>query len=38
MKFGVLVFPGLNCDQDACNVIADVAHQPLVITARRTSA
>lgn len=29
MKFGVLVFPGSNCDQDAYNVIAEVAHQPV---------
>jgi phosphoribosylformylglycinamidine synthase len=28
MKFGVLVFPGSNCDHDAYNVIAEVAHQP----------
>jgi phosphoribosylformylglycinamidine synthase len=29
MKFGVLVFPGSNCDHDAYNVIAEVAHQPV---------
>src|SRR5674476_1374730 len=29
MKFGVLVFPGSNCDHDTYNVIADVARQPL---------
>jgi phosphoribosylformylglycinamidine synthase len=29
MKFGVLVFPGSNCDQDAYDVIAQVAHQPV---------
>lgn len=29
MKFGVLVFPGSNCDQDTCHVIAEVAHQPV---------
>ena len=29
MKFGVLIFPGSNCDQDAYNVIAEVAHQPV---------
>ena len=29
MKFGVLVFPGSNCDHDAYNVIAKVAHQPV---------
>ena len=28
MKFGVLVFPGSNCDHDTYNVIAEVAHQP----------
>src|SRR5256885_598675 len=29
MKFGVIVFPGSNCDQDAYNVIAAVAKQPV---------
>jgi len=29
MKFGVLVFPGSNCDQDTYNVIDEVAHQPV---------
>jgi phosphoribosylformylglycinamidine synthase len=29
MKFGVLVFPGSNCDHDAYDVIAEVAHQPV---------
>lgn len=29
MKFGVLVFPGSNCDHDAYNVIAEVARQPV---------
>jgi phosphoribosylformylglycinamidine synthase len=29
MKFGVLVFPGSNCDHDAFDVIADVAHEPV---------
>jgi len=29
MKFGVLIFPGSNCDQDTYNVIAEVAHQPV---------
>ena len=28
MKFGVLVFPGSNCDHDAYHVIAEIAHQP----------
>jgi phosphoribosylformylglycinamidine synthase I len=29
MKFGVLVFPGSNCDHDTFNVIAEVAQQPV---------
>jgi len=29
MKFGVLVFPGSNCDRDTYNVIAEVTHQPV---------
>jgi phosphoribosylformylglycinamidine synthase subunit PurQ / glutaminase len=29
MKFGVLVFPGSNCDHDTYNVIANLAHQPV---------
>ena len=29
MKFGVIVFPGSNCDHDTYNVIAEVAHQPV---------
>ena len=28
MKFGVLVFPGSNCDHDIYNVIESVARQP----------
>lgn len=28
MKFGVVVFPGSNCDRDAYHVIADIAHEP----------
>jgi phosphoribosylformylglycinamidine synthase len=28
MKFGVLVFPGSNCDHDTYNVIAEIARQP----------
>jgi phosphoribosylformylglycinamidine synthase len=28
MKFGVLVFPGSNCDHDTYNVVATLAHQP----------
>ena len=29
MKFGVMVFPGSNCDHDTYNVIAEVARQPV---------
>ena len=29
MKFGVIVFPGSNCDQDTGNVISALAHQPV---------
>lgn len=29
MKFGVIVFPGSNCDHDTYNVIAEIAHQPV---------
>jgi phosphoribosylformylglycinamidine synthase I len=29
MKFGVLVFPGSNCDHDTYNVIAQIARQPV---------
>jgi phosphoribosylformylglycinamidine synthase subunit PurQ / glutaminase len=29
MKFGVLVFPGSNCDHDTFHVISDVARQPV---------
>lgn len=28
MKFGVIVFPGSNCDHDTANVIEAIAHQP----------
>jgi phosphoribosylformylglycinamidine synthase subunit PurQ / glutaminase len=28
MKFGVIVFPGSNCDHDAYNVVAEIAKQP----------
>jgi len=28
MKFGVIVFPGSNCDHDAYNVVSEVAKQP----------
>ena len=31
MKFGVLVFPGSNCDHDAYNVIEQIAHQPVTM-------
>ena len=29
MKFGVLVFPGSNCDHDTYNVIENLVHQPV---------
>jgi phosphoribosylformylglycinamidine synthase subunit PurQ / glutaminase len=29
MKFGVLVFPGSNCDHDTWNVIAEIVRQPV---------
>jgi phosphoribosylformylglycinamidine synthase subunit PurQ / glutaminase len=29
MKFGVIVFPGSNCDHDTFNVIAEIARQPV---------
>src|ERR1700712_4305233 len=29
MKFGVLVFPGSNCDHDTYNVVAAIAKQPV---------
>jgi phosphoribosylformylglycinamidine synthase subunit PurQ / glutaminase len=29
MKFGVLVFPGSNCDHDTYHVIAEIARQPV---------
>jgi phosphoribosylformylglycinamidine synthase subunit PurQ / glutaminase len=29
MKFGVLVFPGSNCDHDAYHIISELAHQPV---------
>jgi phosphoribosylformylglycinamidine synthase subunit PurQ / glutaminase len=28
MKFGVIVFPGSNCDHDAFHAVADVLHEP----------
>jgi len=31
MKFGVLVFPGSNCDHDAYNVVAEIAHRPVTL-------
>ena len=31
MKFGVLVFPGSNCDRDTYNVIEQIAHQPVTM-------
>ncbi|MBI3996936.1 MAG: phosphoribosylformylglycinamidine synthase subunit PurQ [Candidatus Omnitrophica bacterium] len=30
MKFGVVVFPGSNCDQDCVHVLRDVVRQPVV--------
>jgi len=29
MKFGVIVFPGSNCDHDAFHAVADVLHKPV---------
>jgi phosphoribosylformylglycinamidine synthase I len=29
MKFGVLVFPGSNCDHDTYNVVSEIARQPV---------
>ncbi len=29
MKFGVLVFPGSNCDHDTFHVVSEIAHQPV---------
>ena len=29
MKFGVLVFPGSNCDHDTFHVLAEITHQPV---------
>lgn len=29
MKFGVLVFPGSNCDHDTYHVVSDIARQPV---------
>jgi len=31
MKFGVLVFPGSNCDHDTYNVISEIAKQPVTM-------
>ncbi|WP_446743043.1 phosphoribosylformylglycinamidine synthase subunit PurQ [Silvibacterium acidisoli] len=31
MKFGVLVFPGSNCDHDTYNVISELAKQPVTL-------
>jgi phosphoribosylformylglycinamidine synthase subunit PurQ / glutaminase len=31
MKFGVLVFPGSNCDHDTSNVIEQIARQPVTM-------
>ncbi len=37
MKFGVLVFPGSNCDQDTYNVIANVVGQPVTLLWHETT-
>ncbi len=29
MKFGVVVFPGSNCDHDAFYALGEVLHQPV---------
>src|SRR6202045_2668690 len=31
MKFGVLVFPGSNCDHDTYNGIGQIGHQPVTM-------
>jgi phosphoribosylformylglycinamidine synthase subunit PurQ / glutaminase len=31
MKFGVLVFPGSNCDHDTYNVVSEIAQQPVTL-------
>src|SRR5271168_1500043 len=31
MKFGVLVFPGSNCDHDTSNVVSEIAQQPVTL-------
>ncbi len=31
MKFGVLVFPGSNCDHDTAHVLSEIAQQPVVM-------
>lgn len=31
MKFGVLVFPGSNCDHDTYNVVAELLHEPVTL-------
>jgi phosphoribosylformylglycinamidine synthase subunit PurQ / glutaminase len=28
MKFGIVVFPGSNCDLDAYHLVSDVLHKP----------
>jgi phosphoribosylformylglycinamidine synthase I len=38
MKFGVLVFPGSNCDHDTYHVIAEIAHQPVTFLWHDSSA
>src|SRR5271163_4901808 len=31
MKFGVLVFPGSNCDHDTSNIVSEIAQQPVTL-------
>ena len=35
MKFGVVVFPGSNCDRDLIHVLQDVAHHALLVDHER---
>ena len=37
MKFGVVVFPGSNCDQDCVHVVRDVLRQPVELLWHETS-
>ena len=29
MKFGIVIFPGSNCERDCFHIIKDVLHQPV---------